>query len=95
MNIQKYQAMLEKIKSPFDPQIEYRNYYPRIIDSLNGYKRLIHQEGEGPGYAMNNLREKLQREVGYGYISEFEVNGEQKKVRICWLNKQWTEFNLP
>lgn len=93
MNIQKYQSMLDKIKSPFDPQVEYRNFYPRIIDILNQYKRFI--QTEGIVWSMNALREKLHREVGYTYISEFEIKSEEKKVRIRWPNKEWTEFNLP
>lgn len=92
MNIQKYQAMLDKIKSPFDPQTEYRNYYQRVINILNSYKRDIQNHS---AWSHADFCDRLNREKDYGYIFDYKTDATAKKLSICWLNKEWTEFNLP
>lgn len=92
MNIQKYQAMLDKIKSPFDPQVEYKNYYQRIMDIINCFRR---DKLSGSNWALADFKDKLNREVNYHYIAGFELDIDNKKLKIIWLNKEVTEFNLP
>ncbi len=84
--------MLDKIKSPFDPQVEYRNYYQRIIDIINRYKRDLQAQS---GWALTDFKDKLKREVEYKYISQYEIIHSENKLKVCWLNKEWTDFNIP